>query len=337
MSDVGAKNVNATECGEAKELNGPLTRWRSAAQAHLARRRLLYNPHRPPSRLAAPRYPDFYIIGPHKTGTTWLYEQLQMHPQIWSPIVKEVLYFSEFWIERDNSWILEHRRRAFLNSISAENLSYTKNNDLWSEPHIEKIRDLLFSDTMPLNDLWYSNFFDECGIDQLCYDASATYVMLPRAALAHMRRLSQHGRIILILRDPVARIWSFMRMRMRDEKNESIDFQKSLIRQNQGFFYWSSNYCEIKRKYTRTFGDENVLVLNYDHIRTQPLVILQEICDAVGIDYIPDIFYNAGSTIFEGPSMTMPAEIHSEILALLGDLREQCEAEFPDIASGWAW
>src|SRR5262245_13183400 len=39
------------------------------------------------------RFPDFLGIGAQKAGTTWLYEQLRRHPDVWLPPEKELHYF----------------------------------------------------------------------------------------------------------------------------------------------------------------------------------------------------------------------------------------------------
>jgi Sulfotransferase family len=43
---------------------------------------------------AALRFPDFFIVGHHKSGTTALYEMLKRHPQIYMPAVKEPRFFA---------------------------------------------------------------------------------------------------------------------------------------------------------------------------------------------------------------------------------------------------
>ena len=40
------------------------------------------------------RYPDFFIAGHAKCGTTALYEMLRRHPAIFMPELKEPLYFA---------------------------------------------------------------------------------------------------------------------------------------------------------------------------------------------------------------------------------------------------
>jgi len=38
-------------------------------------------------------FPDFFVLGPPRTGTTWLYENLKQHPEIYMSAPKEVFYF----------------------------------------------------------------------------------------------------------------------------------------------------------------------------------------------------------------------------------------------------
>ena len=39
--------------------------------------------------------PDFLCVGAQKGGTTWLYQQLDSHPDFWMPPVKELHYFDQ--------------------------------------------------------------------------------------------------------------------------------------------------------------------------------------------------------------------------------------------------
>src|ERR1700693_6546256 len=39
--------------------------------------------------------PDFLCVGAHKSGTTWLYRQLDSHPDFWMPPIKELHYFDQ--------------------------------------------------------------------------------------------------------------------------------------------------------------------------------------------------------------------------------------------------
>ena len=58
--------------------------------------------------------PDFLIISPPKTGTTWLSQNLSSHPEIYIPAIKEIHYFSVYWREFDINWYLRHFQKAGL-------------------------------------------------------------------------------------------------------------------------------------------------------------------------------------------------------------------------------
>jgi hypothetical protein len=57
-------------------------------------------------------YPDFLGIGAQKAGTTWLGRNLEAHPEVWMPRVKEVHYFDEKIHESRNP-TLRFVRRIF--------------------------------------------------------------------------------------------------------------------------------------------------------------------------------------------------------------------------------
>ncbi len=51
--------------------------------------------------------PDFLVVSPPKTGSTWLAANLRCHPQVYVPDFKEVKYFSSFWKWLDLGWYLD--------------------------------------------------------------------------------------------------------------------------------------------------------------------------------------------------------------------------------------
>ena len=65
-----------------------------------------------PSGGSAPRWPDFFIVGAAKAGTTSLFDSLAQHPQVYTPRVKEPHYFSTVAPPPE--------RRAFFPSIRDE-------------------------------------------------------------------------------------------------------------------------------------------------------------------------------------------------------------------------
>jgi hypothetical protein len=59
-----------------------------------------------PARLAACR-PDFLVVSPPKTGSTWLAENFRRHHGLFVPSIKEVKYFDRFFHALDLNWYLD--------------------------------------------------------------------------------------------------------------------------------------------------------------------------------------------------------------------------------------
>ena len=52
--------------------------------------------------------PNFLIISPPKTGSTWLAANLRCHPDVYVNDIKEIKYFSSFFKWLDLNWYLDH-------------------------------------------------------------------------------------------------------------------------------------------------------------------------------------------------------------------------------------
>lgn len=50
---------------------------------------------------AIEHYPNFLFIGPDKAGSTWLYDALRNHSQVYLPTVKELFFFDRYY---NNGW-----------------------------------------------------------------------------------------------------------------------------------------------------------------------------------------------------------------------------------------
>lgn len=58
-----------------------------------------------------PRFPNFIFIGPDKAGSTWLYEALRRHGQVYLSPVKELFFFDRFY-EKGWGWYTRHFKDA---------------------------------------------------------------------------------------------------------------------------------------------------------------------------------------------------------------------------------
>ena len=59
--------------------------------------------------------PKFLCIGAQKAGTSWLYAQLQSHPEVWMPPVKELQFFNHLYVPEHRAWTTWHIRQGAAN------------------------------------------------------------------------------------------------------------------------------------------------------------------------------------------------------------------------------
>ena len=143
--------------------------------------------------------PDSICVGAQKSGTRWLYEQLQAHPEFWMPPVKEFSFF-------DRPFPSSHVRRL------AENVR--KSDD---EAERRFAKRLLALETLPEQPLdVYFSLFEPAG-GRLTGELTPTYAALPEARIAELAAAMPATKIILMVRDPVDRAWSNLNDAVNDE------------------------------------------------------------------------------------------------------------------------
>ena len=134
-------------------------------------------------------YPDFFCIGAQKSGTSWLYLQLELHPDFWMPPQKELHYFDQ----------LGHAR-------------------LFKAPRRGDERDLRFLEAMkkltdePFLDLeGYAQLFELKG-SLISGDITPAYSTLNEEIISRIVRRFPKLKVIFLARDPVERALSHLSM-----------------------------------------------------------------------------------------------------------------------------
>jgi len=137
-------------------------------------------------------YPDFLCVGAQKAGTSWLYRQLEPHPDFWMPPVKELHYLHQLNRTKrlDPPRSGDERDASFL--VSMQNLSARFYLDLESYGHLFQHKGhLLSGDISPA----YSTLNDE----------------IIERVVDHFPNL----KVVFLARDPVERAWSQLSMGVR--------------------------------------------------------------------------------------------------------------------------
>lgn len=223
--------------------------------------------------------PHFLGIGAPKAGTTWLYENLRQHPQVWLPPLKEIHYF-------------DRGKRPYLLDGLARSAQKRYLLRRWLTPALADLRQ------SPKNLRWHIRFFAEVRTpawyhalfcpqaEQLAGDITPAYSVLPADKIAQVAQLLPTAKIILILRDPLERIWSHAAMYFSryGEGGLAATPQAAIaafldrpdVRQR-------SDYLTILAHWQRFFPPEQFYIGFYDELKSDPASFFQTICHFLAI------------------------------------------------------
>jgi hypothetical protein len=263
-----------------------------------------------------PRFPDFLCIGAQKAGTTWLDANLRRHPGIWMPWIKELQYFNDVHIPAHRAWTGRHRLahgakaaarvQRWAAAAGAGSDAVDRIQAMWGEP---------------VSDDWYGRIFAHARPDQLCGEVTPEYSLLPPEGIAHVRRLNPRMKIIFLMRDPVERCWSHLRMLAKGRE----DFDYLAAARNPEVLA-RADYPAIVRRWSDVFGRSNLHLVLFQHIETEPTSVLREVCRFLGLATADAVTKHSASVVFRGQERPIPVDVatilHERIAVMFGQLDE---------------
>lgn len=224
------------------------------------------------------RLPDFLCIGAQKSATSWFYAMLRQHPNVWMSPLKELHYFDRYLDDsRETRW-----RHAML---------YEKNRDVppWNADAAEwaTYMDRVAAHQEVSLD-WYRDVFSwPVADDVLTGDITPAYMEISENAVAHARELLGDIKILVIVRRPLERELSQLRM-WRTKKDSGVPepetdaewmhlYDVMLKEQTRGGY---STGIPLWQKY---FSEKNFFVMPFADVRERPLMLMKEVEDFLEI------------------------------------------------------
>ena len=153
----------------------------------------------------------FLCVGAAKSGTSWLYRQLSAHPECHFRTIKELHYFDALDDDRVSRNVDRIRARQ------VELLGRTQGGLTASSQQTARIADGAdWLDVLEIGredaDAYLSYLRNGASAGQIVGEATPAYALLSKERLAKMSRMAEDVRILFLMRDPVARLWSHVRM-----------------------------------------------------------------------------------------------------------------------------
>lgn len=231
-------------------------------------------------------FPHFLCIGAQKAGTTWLYQNLKLHPQIWFPPVKELHYF-------DHPHLIPYVFKTVVPQSHGRRARKALKKFLASDRNSSKrqwLRRYLF---YPRNADWYSTLFLPEG-GQIAGEVTPNYAALNEQKVAEIHALMPQAKIIYLLRNPIDRTWSEIAMYCARQGYVlgQVDVPDLLKYLNHPSRQENSDYFGTLQKWEKYYPPNQILIRFYDQLVVNPQLLLREIWRFLAIEdcdqYMPD-------------------------------------------------
>ncbi len=239
--------------------------------------------------------------GVPKAGTTWLYEYLKSHPDCHIREIKELNYYNA----RDpDTWARKSKIRRGQRREAERALEKCGWRDRarrrWLKKRIEALDDWLKIDPDAPEHAGFRDYLCTGRKGQrLVADLTPEYMMLDTETLRDMSRTVPDVRYLLLLRDPVDRAWSHLRMRSNRKQETEAEFEAILDKFLKRFLdgglagLWErSDYPKVLRNLTEAATPGRLHVTFYEelfHPDRGPKT-LRDLTDFLGITPHPGAF-----------------------------------------------
>jgi hypothetical protein len=253
------------------------------------------------------RFPDFLIIGPQRTGTTWLHAHLRHHPQIFLSEPKELYFFSSL---KDRS------PKRFVSDELSHYLQFFRE-PLWRRA--AKVG----------GGLWKHG---ELYRPVVRGEATASYAALDPDVIDDIALLNPIVKAILMIRNPIDRAWSHAKkdlVRNRQRQLDDVSEEEFRAFFTDPYQLRCADYVGQYDNWASRLRPGNVLVIPFDDIATRPEEVMLDAMRFLGV---------RADRRYIDPSVRSPvnptegARIPQQYRALLSDLFkkdfEQLKARF---------
>jgi len=241
------------------------------------------------------RFPDFLIVGPQRTGTTWLHANLRYHPQIFLSEPKELFFFSRLktpddprFQSNDLGWYLRFFRDPPWRWAMKTAVCLWKHGE-WYRPRVRG-------------------------------EATASYAALPRDIIEEIATLNPDIKVILMIRNPIDRAWSHAKkdlVRNRKRNIQDVAESEFMAFFNDPYQRQCARYAETYDNWAAHLKDGHLFTGFFDDIAAQPEALLLRVMSFLGVTSDPRYIDRA---VREAVNPTAVSEVPERYRCFLEDL-----------------
>jgi len=266
-------------------------------------------------------------VGAQKAGTSWVYRYLSGHPACRPGPMKELHYFDTVaGVGRVGRVLHSRKERALAR----------KGSGAAKLEGVQRLKEIC--DAPDANHQSYVDLMtDGLHPGQVALDITPSYAVLGADSFRQMAALGD-TRFLLLLREPVARLWSAVRMKMAKKVEDPADFEAAcrerldlMLEMGREKEFARADYAGTLARLEQAVPPERRLVMFCEDLFTQAAA--DRICDFLEIARHP--LGNLG-VVNEGMRATMRPDQETALAARLRPQYEAiCAAFGPKVPQAW--
>lgn len=264
-------------------------------------------------------------IGAQKAGTSWLADYLQDRSEVFMAPLKELHYF-------DTKFMPDFRQR--FDVLFKRKRSTLRRQLLWpSKTRWERLEHVNARIAMT-SDRDYIDYFERFVPEQCTHfgEITPSYSMLSSSAFENMAGCFERSKVIFILRDPVDRFYSHLRMNIRSGRLKGSDEELFVNALDDRLYVKRTQYHETLAAVRAVFPAEDILVSFYEDMFCDEEIA--RICNFLSLSFVPGAYGDKSN------AAPKPAKLDPELAALARErfapVYDYCRAEFGErVPASW--
>ena len=223
----------------------------------------------------------FIGAGAMKAGTTWLYQVLDQHPDIFFSLEKEIHYFYAVHVNRNvlsEDVRLRNVRDKYLRIDPSTSRSEAVRKRLhWASNYLSS----------PIDDFWYRNLFVFRQGQRFASDFSNLYALLPSRAWAQIERCVGELKVLYTMRDPRKRLWSHVKFHLEITGQGHVldvwgrDEFRDFLR--KPFIWENAEYGKAIRSMRAGLSEDTLMIAFHEDIHADERLFLRQVEDFLDI------------------------------------------------------
>lgn len=284
----------------------------------------------------SPRY--LFCVGAQKSGTTWLHDYFMGHPDVHVPENKEMHYFSSR--HGAECWPIVNRRIKNLTGALKRRINRGPAQDPTQQANADRVMHLIrmHLDPDPTHPVYREVMTTGWQGQPLVADISPTYAMIGTEGYRDMLRFEPTAKFLFIMRDPLDRLISSLRMFYNDPRPDGAvsdqltfeDMCRAYLNGAMPHIRRRSDYTETLDALTQVVPVEQLKVILFENMLSPEGVA--DVCNFAGISQTPAEF---GKVVRKGKSQKLGDELMGQLEETVAPIRHAVRERFGIDTSAW--